>query len=223
MADNTISVPDIKLRGNNAQLKEVAVVAQKPFIEVHADKLVVNVENSIVSAGSSVLDVLQRSPGVTVDQNDNISLKGKQGVTVMIDGRIVPVSAADLANMLKSMPSNSVDKIEIISNPSAKYDAAGTAGIINIKTKKDKAMGLNGSINGSYGQGIYPKENAGFNVNYREKKLNVYLNYNASYREGFSHVDWNRQFYTNGIFNGSYVQDNYSVLVFPYQYCHSRG
>ena len=212
--DNSIPVLQIKLTQTEANLKEVTVTVQKPFIEVHPDKLVVNVENSIVSAGNSVLDVLARSSGVTVDQNDNISLKGKQGVNIMIDGRIVPVSAADLANMLKSMPSNSVDKIEIITNPSAKYDAAGTAGIINIKTKKDNKMGLNGSVNGSYGQGVYQKENAGFNLNYRENKVNVYLNYNANYREGFSHVDWDRKYYTNGDYTGSYVQDNYSTLQF---------
>ena len=214
VTDQVLPLPDIMLVKTDSKLKEVTISAQKPFIEVHPDKLVVNVDNSIVSAGSNVLEVLARSPGVTVDQDDNISLKGKQGVNVMIDGRIVPVSAADLANMLKSMPANAVDKIEIISNPSAKYDAAGTAGIINIKTKKDNKMGLNGSVNASYGQGVYQKENAGFNLNYRENKLNVYLNYNANYRAGFSHVDWDRKYYTNGDLNGSYVQDNYSTLQF---------
>ena len=214
MAGNNITVPPVTLLPTDTKLNEVTVAAQKPFIEVHPDKLVVNVENSIVSTGSSVMEVLQLSPGVTVDQNDNISMKGKQGVTVMIDGRIVPVSSADLANMLKSMPSTSVDKIELISNPSAKYDAAGTAGIINIKTKKDNQMGLNGSVNMGYGQGVYGKENAGFNLNYREKKLNVYLNYNASYRTGFSHVDWNRQYFPGGVYSGAYQQDNYSVLRF---------
>jgi outer membrane beta-barrel protein/carboxypeptidase family protein/TonB-dependent receptor-like protein len=212
--NNSISMPGISLKQSETKLEEVTVSAQKPFIEVHPDMLVVNVENSIVSTGSSVLDVLQRSPGVTVDQNDNISLKGKQGVNIMIDGRIVPVSSADLANMLKSMPANTVDKIELISNPSAKYDAAGTAGIINIKTKKDNKMGLNGSANGGYGQGIYPKENAGFSLNYRKNKLNVYASYNANYRTGFSHVDWDRKFYSGSLYTGAYVQDNYSVLSF---------
>ena len=212
--DNDLALPEIKLAPTDTKLKEVKVTAQKAFIEVHADKLVVNVENSIVSSGSSVMEVLQRSPGVSVDQNDKISLKGKQGVTIMIDGRIVPVSAADLANMLKSMSSASVDKVEIISNPSAKYDAAGTAGIINIKTKKDKGMGFNGSVNGSYLQGVYPKENGGINLNFREKKVNIYMNYNANYRVGFSHVTWHRNYFTSGVFNGAYVQDNYSVLSF---------
>ena len=214
IADNTISVPEIKMQQADAKLKEVTVSVQKPFIEVHPDKLVVNVENSIVSAGNSVMDVLAKSPGVTVDQNDNISLKGKQGVNIMIDGRTVPVSSADLANMLKSMPANSVDKIEIITNPSAKYDAAGTAGIINIKTKKDNKTGFNGSINGSYGQGVYPKDNAGFNLNYRKNKVNVYLNYNMGDRHGFSHVDWDRKYYANDVYTGAYVQDNYTTVHF---------
>ena len=214
VSGSNILLPEIKLMPADANLKEVTINVQKPFIEVHPDKIVVNVENSIVSAGNTVMDVLARSPGVTVDQNDNISLKGKPGVTIMIDGRIVPVSGEDLANMLKSMPANSVDKIEIITNPSAKYDAAGTAGIINIKTKKDNKMGLNGSVNAGYGQGVYQKENAGINLNYRENKLNVYFNYNTNDRVGFSHVDWDRKYYTNDVLNGSYVQDNYTVLQF---------
>ena len=214
VTDNTIPLAEIRIHESDSKLHEVTVTAQTPFIEVHPDKLVVNVENSIVSAGNSAMDILAKSPGVTVDQNDNISLKGKQGVNIMIDGRVVPVSAADLANMLKSMPANSIDKIEIISNPSAKYDAAGTAGIINIKTKKDNKTGLNGSVNGSYAQGVYPKDNAGFNLNYRKNKLNVYVNYNLGDREGFSHVDWDRKYYTNNTYTGSYVQDNYTTFHF---------
>lgn len=211
---NNVTAPDITLQPYGAELKEVSVTAAKPFIEVHPDKLVLNVENSIVSAGSSVLDVLQHSPGVKVDDNDNISLKGKQGVNVMIDGRIVPVSSADLANMLRSMPSGSVDKIEIISNPSAKYDAAGTAGIINIITKHSTGTGINGSINTSYAQGRYPKENTGFTFNYRHNKLSIYTNYNSDYRVGFSHVDWTRQYFDGPAYTGADVQTNYSVLTF---------
>ena len=217
IAENAVVVPDIKLHETDSKLKEVTVTAQKPFVEVHADKLVVNVENSIVSAGSSVMDLLAKSPGVTVDQDDNISVKGKQGVNIMIDGRTVPVSAADLASMLKSMPANSVDKIEIITNPSAKYDAAGTAGIINIKTKKDNKTGLNGSVNASYGQGVYPKQTGGINLNYRKNKLNVYANYNADYREGLNKVHWVRSFYSdaaNNNFSSAYVQDNYTTMLF---------
>lgn len=214
MLGKNINMPDIHLSIHRRELKEVSVRALKPFIEVKADKLIVNVENSIVSAGSSALDILARSPGLRVDQDDNISLKGKQGVNVMINGKIQPISSADLANMLKSMPSNLIDKIEIISNPSAKYDAAGTAGIINIILKKDQRMGVNGSVNIGYGQGVYPKEYGGFSLNCRNKKVNIYANYNLSNREGLNNVSFDRQFYTSGIFNGEYNQHNYTTMLF---------
>ncbi|MES2701912.1 MAG: outer membrane beta-barrel protein [Bacteroidota bacterium] len=201
--------PDIALQHKGAQLGEVAIRAQKPLVEVHADKLVVNVENSIVNTGSSALEVLARSPGVTIDNNDNISLKGKQGVNVMINGKIVPISGQDLANMLKSMPASSLENIELISNPSAKYDAAGTAGIINIKMKRDKKAGLNGSVNATYIQGVYGKATGGFNMNYRNKKFNLYATYNHSHRVGFNHLTLDRNFFVNDVFAGAYVQDNH--------------
>lgn len=214
-----IVLPDITLAAQKGQLKEVTVTAQKPFIEVKADKIVVNVENSIVSAGSSVMDVLQRSPGVNVDNNDNISLKGRQGVTIWIDGRPTPMQGADLATVLRSMPSNSVERIEIISNPGARFDAAGSAGIINIKTKKDKRLGVNGSATVNYGQGKYPKYGAGLNLNYRNKKFNVYANYNYAYRYWFNHLMLNRRFLdtAKGLEDRQlfrYDQDNFALFNF---------
>ncbi|XZF12565.1 outer membrane beta-barrel protein [Chitinophagaceae bacterium MMS25-I14] len=209
-----VTIPEILLREKSKALNDVTIRGQKPLIEVQADKIVVNVENSIVNTNSSVLEVLSRSPGVTVDQNDNISLKGKQGVTIMIDGKLVPISGADLANMLKGMSSDNVEKIELISNPSARYDAAGNAGIINIRTKKDKRMGANGSINAGYGQGVYPKYNAGFNLNYRAKKINLYSTYNYAYRKGMNDLYMDKTFYQGGVVSGAYQQHNY--LVFPF-------
>jgi hypothetical protein len=208
VAANNINMPDILLARKSQELNEVSVRAQKPFVEVHADKLVVNVENSIINAGASAMDVLSRSPGVTVDNNDKISLKGKQGVNVMINGKIQPISGEDLANMLKSMPSSNVESIELISNPSAKYDAAGTGGIINIKLKRDKKMGLNGSINATYAQGVYGKSGDAINVNYRNRKFNVFANYNRGDRMGFNRLTLDRNFFVNGIFAGAYEQDN---------------
>jgi hypothetical protein len=111
--------------------------------------------------------------------------------------------------MLKSMPSNSVESIDLISNPSAKYDAAGTAGIIDIKLKKDNKIGLNGSVNATHAQGVYGKENGGFNLNYRNKQFNLFANYNHSYREGFNHLTLQRTFYKNDTFAGAYDQDNH--------------
>ncbi|MCB0697106.1 MAG: outer membrane beta-barrel protein [Chitinophagaceae bacterium] len=209
-----MTLPPIVLKQKDNKLKEVTVRGQKPLIEIHADKLVVNVENSIVNTGSTALEILARSPGVNVDQNDNISIKGKQGVNVMIDGKSMVVSGTDLANMLKSMPSNAISQVEIISNPGAKYDAAGVAGIINIRTKRDRNMGMNGSVNAGYAQGVYPKYNAGINLNYRNKKISGYVSYNYSRRWWFNHLELNRRFYApnSDAFQFAYVQDNFMKM-----------
>jgi hypothetical protein len=207
-----VTVPVITVSKTTTALKEVSVTAQKPFIEVKADKLVLNVENSIVSAGSNVLEVLSRAPGVTVGSTDRISLKGKQGVTIMIDGRIQPLGDEELANLLRSMSAKNVDKIEIISNPSAKYDAAGVSGIINIKTRKDARFGLNGSVNANFGQGFYPKGGVGANLTYRNKRWSVFTNYNYNDRSGIHDVDFYREFFTNDSFRTAYDQHNFSRI-----------
>ncbi|MES2702591.1 MAG: outer membrane beta-barrel protein [Bacteroidota bacterium] len=210
-----VALPPRTLSETGKSLKEVTIQAQKPLIEIHADKLVVNVENSIVNTGASVFEVLGRSPGVLIDQSENINLKGKPGVMVMMNGKRMPVSGADLANILKGTPSSSIEKIEIITNPGARYDAAGSGGIINIVTKKDKRIGLNGTLNATYSQGVYRKGNAGCNLNYRDKKLNVNLNYNYSDRHGFSDLDITREFYANDVLRTKYTQQNH--LFFPVQ------
>ena len=191
------------------ELQTVAVTAKKPFLQKLADRLIVNVENSIISAGSSAMDVLERSPGVSVDQNDNIGLRGKQGVIIMIDGKPTPMAGADLSNYLRGLPSSAIERIELITNPSAKYDAAGNSGIIDIRMKKDQRLGTNGTFNASYGQGVYPKANAGIMLNHRNKKLNLFGNYNYGYRLNLNHLLLERNFYTNGSFDGGDEKDNY--------------
>ncbi|MBL7719494.1 MAG: outer membrane beta-barrel protein [Flavipsychrobacter sp.] len=207
-----VVLPVMVMQQKSGSLKEVTVQALKPLIEVRADKIVVNVENSIVNAGASAMEVLSRSPGVHVDQNDNISLKGRSGVMIWIDGKQTPMSGADLANILKAMPASALDKIELISNPGAKYDAEGVAGIINIKTKKDQRLGMNGSANTSYAQGVYPKYGGGLNLNYRNKKLNVNGSYNYSDRTGFNHLVLYRQFYNGNERLYAYDQNNFTVF-----------
>ncbi|HKO81824.1 MAG TPA: TonB-dependent receptor, partial [Chitinophagaceae bacterium] len=138
-----VSVGDMSLVKKERSLEGVTVTSQKPMIEVKADKMIVNVEGTMNSVGNDALELLRKSPGVTVDKDDNISLAGKNGVQVYIDGKPSPLSGADLANYLKSMQSAQIESIEIISNPSAKYEAAGNAGIINIRLKKNKAFGTN--------------------------------------------------------------------------------
>lgn len=214
-AHNTVKLNNIALTAGASALKEVTVLEKKPFIERQVDRVVVNVSNSIASAGSTALDVLSRSPGVLVNQNDQISMKGKQGVMVMMDGKPTYLGATDLANLLRATPANAIDKIELITNPSSKYDAAGSSGIINIKLKKDQRYGTNGSLALNAGQGVYAKSNAGINLNYRNSKMNVFGNYNYTYRTSFNHLALEREFYTNGAVNGAYQQDNF--LKFPVQ------
>jgi len=159
-------------------LKEVNVAATKPLIERKMDKIVMNVANSSIMTGSSALEVLQKAPGVTVDQNDKISMMGKQGVLIQLDGKQTYMSSADVANLLRNMQSSDIESIELITNPSSKYDASGNSGIINIKTKKNKNGGTNGSVNGSLGYGKNLRANAGINLNHRTQKLNLFGNYN---------------------------------------------
>ncbi|WP_374163565.1 outer membrane beta-barrel protein [Arcticibacter sp. MXS-1] len=165
-------------------LQEVRITAQKPFIERQGDKLVVNVASSTVSAGSSALEVLQKAPGVSLDKDDNISLKGKQGVLIMIDGKPTYLSMADLANMLRNMQSNEIESLEIITNPSARYEAEGKSGIINIRLKKNKNFGTNGTLTAGAGYSNYRKNNAGISLNNRSKKFNLFGNYNYGNNEG---------------------------------------
>jgi len=212
--NSTVNVDDIALLKKTGQLKEVTVTAQKPFIERQLDKTIVNVEGSIVSAGSTVMEVLERSPGVVVDRNDNISLKGKQGVIIMINGKPSGIAGTDLANYLRGLPSSTISKIEIITNPSAKYDAAGNAGIINIIMKKDQRMGTNGTVTASYGQGTYPKAGAGFTFNHRNSKLNIFGNYNYAYRENYNDLTLHREFLANNIVQAAYDQHNYIDFIF---------
>jgi iron complex outermembrane receptor protein len=162
------------------KLQDVTVTSRKPMIEVKADKTIFNVENSITATGSDAFELLQKSPGIQVDNNDNISMKGKTGVKIYIDGKLTQLDAKNLATFLKGINSNDVEAIEMISNPSAKYDASGNAGIINIRLKKNKKFGTNGSFTGGFTQGVTPKGNASVNLNYRDKKVNLFSNVGVS-------------------------------------------
>ncbi len=192
-----LKLPSITLNPTQKQLAGVTVESRKPFIERKIDRLIVNVENSIVSAGSSAFEVLERSPGIVIDQNDNISLKGRAGVIIMIDGRLSPLSGTDLASMLRGMNASAIERIEIIANPSSRFDAAGSAGIINIVMKKDKKLGGNGSLNLGMGQGIYNRTNGSINFNYRDKKVNVFGNFNYNYRKLLNDLTIDRKFYNS--------------------------
>ena len=174
--NGTTNIEVTILEESTKQMQSVVVVAKKPMIEVKADKTVFNVEQSINASGSNALELLQKSPGVQVDNNDNISMKGKTGVRVYVDGKMMQLDTKDLAAYLKSINSNDIEAIEMISNPSAKYDASGNAGIVNIRLKKNKKFGTNGSTNLGFVQGYTPKGNGSINLNYRDKKINLFGN-----------------------------------------------
>ncbi|HMH32878.1 MAG TPA: TonB-dependent receptor [Puia sp.] len=193
-AKPSVSLLPLTLRKKSNELKEVAVVSSRPFVEQKADRMLVNVDASPSNAGTSVMDVLEKSPGVTVDKDGNISLKGKQGVTVMIDNKPTYLNSTQLANYLRSLPSSAIDQLEIMTNPSAKYDAAGNSGIINIKTKKNKVKGFNGSATLTYTQGVYPKPGGSVNLNYRTGKVNLFMNAGYTHWEGFQNLDINRNY-----------------------------
>ena len=179
------------------QMKEVVVTSKRPFIERKADRIILNVEASISNTGTTALEMLEKAPGVTVDKDGNVSLNGKQGVMMMIDGKSTYMTGTDLTNYLKSLPSSNLDQIEIMANPSAKYDAAGTAGIINLKTKKIKQKGFNGSLSLSYGQGFYPKTMNSLNLNYRVNKINLFATASDNYRETYQDLDIFRAYKNN--------------------------
>ena len=166
----------INLQPAATKLQDVTVTSRKPMIEIKADKTVFNVENSINATGSNALELLQKSPGIQVDNNENISMKGKTGVRIYVDGKMTQLGSQDLAAYLKSINSNDVEAIEMISNPSARYDASGNAGIINIRLKKNKRYGTNGSVNLGLVQGVTPKGNGSVSLNYRDKKVNLFSN-----------------------------------------------
>ncbi|MFT3680891.1 MAG: outer membrane beta-barrel family protein [Ferruginibacter sp.] len=208
VAGEDVKLPEITLEANNAKnLAEVQVVAKKPMIEVKADKTILNVEGSINATGQDALELLRKSPGVLLDKDDNISLSGKNGVQIYVDGKPSPLSGNDLTAYLKTMQSSQIESIEIITNPSAKYEAAGNAGIINIKLKKNKTFGTNGSVNAGFAIGVYPKYNGGVSINHRNKNINAFASYNYNYNKSKNVFNLYRDLqdtifdnHTNGIF-----------------------
>jgi iron complex outermembrane receptor protein len=175
------TAPVMVMHPASNSLNTVVITASKPLIEHRADMTVMNVANSVLATGNTALEILARAPGVTLDQDDNISLRGKKGVTVMINDKLTYLSSAQLATLLKSTDGTTIQSIEIITNPSAKYDASGSSGIINIKLKKSKQSGTNGSFTTGVGYGNSWKDNQTLSLNHKEGDLNVY--------GSFSHYD----------------------------------
>lgn len=179
-----IALDHIQLNDRALALSGVQVTARKPFIEQHLDKMVINVESSISASGSSALEILEKVPGVMIDrQSDQIRIRNKSGVIVMIDGRVAQMTGEALSQYLSNLSSDQIASIEVITSPSSKYDAAGNAGIINIRLKKNQNYGTNGTLSMNLGKGILSQSvsnlhrgNVDLNINHRTEKWNIYSN-----------------------------------------------
>jgi len=195
-AQRSVTLPAVVLTASSKTLDEVGVTAQKSYIEQKIDRTVVNVNALISNNGANALEVLEKTPGVLVDQDGNITFKGKTGVMILIDDKPTYLSAANLTTYLRSLQASSLDQIELMDNPPAKYDAAGSAGVINIKTKKNTVKGFNASVSANMGSGYYFGRNTeSINMNYRVDKVNIFANISQNYSRTFRRLEIDRNFY----------------------------
>lgn len=207
--EKNIRIDDIPMQVQSIQLEKVVVRAKRPVMEMAPGKITMNVSQSLVTQSDNAFEMLKKFPGVTIDKDDNISLNGKSGVLITIDDRPTHLSGQNLANLLKSMPGNTVEKIEVMTNPSSKYDAEGTGGIINLKTSRIQNTGFSGSVNAGLNVSRTLGYNGGFDLNYRHKKFTIYGNAsvyqgkNNSYVYGYNHYENGSRDEQNGSGNES--------------------
>lgn len=188
LGNNNLSAQTTKPDTVAKKLDQVTITGKKQLVERKQGKTIINVDAAVTNAGTTVLEVLEKSPGVMVDKNGNISLQGKSSVLVMIDDKPTYLSGTELSSLLGGMSSTQVNQIELITSPSAKYDASGNAGIINIKTKKNKQEGFNGTLTSNVGQGKYLKTNNSLMLNFRQGQINTFANYSFNYNKGFTDI-----------------------------------
>ena len=192
VSDKNVELPLIFLQKATSELKEVVIKKEKPMVQVLADKTVFNVENTINATGTSGFELLRKAPGVVIDNNDNLIVEGKSGILIYIDGKQSFLTGTDLSNYLKTIQATDIEAIEIITQPSSKYDAAGNAGIINIKLKKNKNFGTNGSLSSGYNYGRFGTSINAVSFNNRNKKNNIYGNYSNRFGSNYNFLNLNR-------------------------------
>lgn len=210
LVDRSGTTQTIMMQPAAAIMGNVTVAARRPLVEFKPGKTIVNPDASISNAGTNILEALEKMPGVTVDRDGNISLKGKAGVTIMIDGKPTYLDPAQLASLLQGINTSQVNQVEIMENPPARYDAAGNAGVINIRLKKNLQRGFNGSISATYGQGFYDKNNHNLQLNLRSGKWNVFANYSTNFSGYFTRIyALRRYFENNGSINRQLEQNSF--------------
>lgn len=189
-ANQNLDLEVLRFQRTAVELTEATVTATRALVEIKPDRTVFNVQGTINSVGSDAISLLRKAPGVTVDNNDNINVLGRAGVLLYVDGKRLPLTGQDLSSYLLNLPAEQIDRIDIISNPGARYEAEGNAGIIDIRLKKDKNLGANGSLNSTYSQGRYGKSNLNASGNFRKKKLNIYGSAGLSDAAIFHNMDF---------------------------------
>lgn len=194
VTDKPVSVP-VQLKKKVKGMDEVVVVSRKPLVRQEDDKQIIEAD-ALANSSTNAYEVLEKTPGAIVDQDGNVYLSSMTPATIQINGREVKLSAADLASLLKSLPAGSVSKIEILRNPSAKYDAGSSGGIVNIVLKKGVKIGANGSMNVGWFQGEYNTKFAGFNINKGGNKATSYFSYQYTDKNTFEEINSTRQLKT---------------------------
>ena len=187
----TLDLGVLSMAPASIELEGATVTASRVMVEIKPDRTVFNVDGTINSVGSDALALLRKAPAVTVDNNDNVSVLGRAGVLIYVDGKRLPLSGDDLSNYLKNLPADQIDRIDIITNPGAKYEAEGNAGIIDIRMKKDKRLGSNGSVSANASQGRFGRYNLNASGNYRNKFMNVFGNVGQGQGMGFNNMTFN--------------------------------
>ncbi|WP_245748521.1 outer membrane beta-barrel protein [Neolewinella agarilytica] len=172
------------------ELDAATVTARRAIVEIKPDRTVFNVQGTINAVGENGLDLLRKAPGVTIDNNDNINVLSRSGVLVYVDGKRLPLGGAELAAYLRSLTAEQIDRIDIITNPGAKYEAQGNAGILDIRLVKNENEGANGTANYTISQGRYQKMNGSVGGNYRNKRLNVFGQVGSMDGRQFSQIDF---------------------------------
>lgn len=192
-----LELPIQIVMSSNEELDEVTITASRPIMKVMPDRTIFNVEGTVNSVGLDAISLLRKAPAVTVDNNNNISILGRSGILVYVDGKRLPLTGGDLSNYLQNISSEQIDRLDIITNPDVSYDAEGNAGIIDIRLKKDKNLGVNGTLKTTYRQGRYASYTIGASGNYRDKNMNIYTTLGAGKNNSFNESRFDN--YQNGL------------------------
>lgn len=200
------SILAVVLEQDNVMLQAVSVMAAKPLVRQEDDKTIIDPE-PIANTSTSAYEIMEKTPGIFLDPDGNVYLSSTTPASIYINGREQKMSAADIASILKSLPPNSIARLEILRTPSARYDASGSGGIVNIVLKKGVKLGLTGSINAGVNQGTYGNQFAGVNINNSNNGRTAYLNLNYTHRNSYEQVQSSRNFSADSVLR----QDAYTT------------